>query len=463
MGLSERDWAAEQLSTLSLGDVRRDFRARAMLRRMAEQPAGRVSEVFDHAAERQAAYDFLESEFETERLAAALADATLRAARGKSFVFVAVDGSSVTLTDRAQRKDFGGIGQRRLPTRGLKLIDALAIEPNGTPLGLVALRVWARKPLATAPRFQRRHKMTTEVSHWVSTLEQVNTRLTAVAVRPWFLVDREGDCADMLRSMSAGGTLFTVRSNQNRRLHGSRRLLRAHMARQPIVGQHVVTVERNGTVQRLGLDLRTASVVLDVPNYTAGTKRRARLEVNVVWVRERTSRADRLDWMLLTNHPIDGVEQALTIVNGYCNRWRIEDFHRTWKSGRCRIEQTQLHRREHVVRWITMHAAVATRIERLKHLARTQPDAPATIELSELEIEALRLRKTAKKKRNEIIPEGIPPIRLAVLWLAELGSYAGKPTDNPGSITIGRGLERLMPFVDGLRLGLEIARRKDQW
>ena len=97
-----------------------------------------------------------------------------------------------------------------------------------------------------------------------------------------------------------------------------------------------------------------------------------------------------------------------------------------------------------------MLAAVATRVERLKHLARTQPDAPATIELSELELEALRAAKHKFKSRVETIPDGVPSIAQAVRWIADLGGYTGKSSGGPpGSTTIGRGLEWLLIWTDG--------------
>ncbi|TKC98799.1 hypothetical protein E8A74_39760, partial [Polyangium fumosum] len=89
----------------------------------------------------------------------------------------------------------------------------------------------------------------------------------------------------------------------------------------------------------------------------------------------------------------------------------------------------------------------------LKHLARTQPDLPATAELATHEVEALVLLKRKRKKKNEQIPDGIPPLALAVQWIAELGGYTGKSSGGPpGSVTISRGLERLAPAAEMLRV-----------
>ncbi len=146
------------------------------------------------------------------------------------------------------------------------------------------------------------------------------------------------------------------------------------------------------------------------------------------------------------------LEQARLVIFGYTQRWRIEDFHRSWKSGACNVENTQLRAKEHVIRWATLLSAVALRIERLKHISRSEPDLPASVELTRHEIEALVHLKRIDKKRNETIPDVMPTIAQATLWIAELGGYTGKSSGGPpGSITIRRGLDRLRPAAKLLK------------
>ena len=63
--MSENDevdvWAAEQFGGTDLGDKRRTARLVRVASSAARSPAGKVSAVFDDDAERQGAYDFLES------------------------------------------------------------------------------------------------------------------------------------------------------------------------------------------------------------------------------------------------------------------------------------------------------------------------------------------------------------------------------------------------------------------
>jgi len=199
--------------------------------------------------------------------------------------------------------------------------------------------------------------------------------------------------------------------------------------------------------------LRTASIELFLAHKY--TNRYRALSLNVVSVREHArstsrpsrsgkSRGRQLEWILLTNRPVDTVEQVREVVFGYTQRWRIEDFHRAWKTGVCNVEDSQLHARAHVIKWATVLAAVALRAERIKHLSREHPDRPASEELSDAEVKGLILLKRRYRKRTESIPDEMPTLATATRWIAELGGYTGKSSGGPpGTITITRGLEQV--------------------
>lgn len=154
-----------------------------------------------------------------------------------------------------------------------------------------------------------------------------------------------------------------------------------------------------------------------------------------------------LHWRLWTNYPVRSFEDAKLVIDNYAKRWRIEDFHKTWKSGACNVEACQLRSAEAATKWATLMASVAARIERLKHRSRTEPGLPASVELSEHEIQALLFFKRKYKKKTETIPNDMPTLSQAVTWLAEIGGYMGPRVTGgpPGSITIRRGLEHILP------------------
>jgi hypothetical protein len=154
-----------------------------------------------------------------------------------------------------------------------------------------------------------------------------------------------------------------------------------------------------------------------------------------------------LCWRLWTNYPVAALEDAKLVIETYAKRWRIEDFHKTWKSGACSVEACQLRSAQAAIKWATMMASVAARIERLKHRSRTEPSLPASVELTEHEIQALIFFKRKYKKKTETISGDMPTLSQAVTWLAEIGGYMGPRVAGgpPGSITIRRGLEHILP------------------
>lgn len=464
-----RRWALEEFGGAVLGDARRTSRLVRMATEMAQNPGGRVSSVFRHPAERQGAYDFIESaRVDAGAILSASVRATNRRAGQFPFVYVPLDGTSLNLTDHRRTKDFGSVGSRERGARGLKVVDAIAVAPDGTPLGIAAMNWWARGERSPLAKW-RRPQSGKEHQHWLDAIEAVKIGL--YDTRAWFQLDREGDAQYTLERLGASGEWFTVRSQSDRRLSitglslpragrreragGRRRYLRGYMRRRRPLANEVLEVPARGEqpARVASVAIRTAHVVLHMSDKR--TSRHRTLPVNVVWVREHgrgplaRSRSGKtisraLDWMLLTNHPIETLEDVRAVVQGYEQRWRIEDFHRAWKSGVCRVEETQLRTRKHVIRWATVLAAVAVRAERLKHLARTTPRALATTVLSDHEVEALIVLKRTLRKQNEVVANKVPDLETATRWIAELGGYTGTSSGGPpGSTTIGRGLAQL--------------------
>ena len=476
-----RGWAEDEFGDAKLGHAARSRRLATMSSRAASHPAGKISEVFTVDAERQGAYDFLEDGRITPKM---LADASVAAsvsrAREHSFVFVAVDGSSLTFTDRSGKKDLGAVGTPEFGCRGLKVMTGYACDPRGVPVGVLGQSWWKRTQAPKTKRAEKRKRAAKrapsekETQHWIDVIHATTDVLRDSGTMAWFQLDREGDSAAVLKELAASGRWFTVRSSTNRRLcrdstskpkrkDVERIYLRETLAKKKVVGTYSLQVprgpKRTGRVARMSA--RVAKVVLRFRHYW--TKQITTFEVTAVWVKETShvpNGEKRIDWLLFTNREVRTFEDAQLVLRGYATRWRIEELHKTWKSGACHVEDAQLHSMSALVKWSTILLAVATRIERLKQLARQTPDAPAGQEFTPAELRALLYLKKKYKKRNETIVDN-PTIGLAVRWVAELGGYTGKSSGGPpGSITIGRGLRDLLVVASVIEDFPEKRRRK---
>jgi hypothetical protein len=448
------DWAEEVFGGAELGDLRRTRRLVRMAAGAGRRPSGKISEVYDNAAERQGAYDFIESDHtDSAAMSEALSTSTARRCADYEWVYVPIDGTSVKLWDGTHgRKDFGAIGTYRNGATGLKLNNALALSPDGVPVGVAAQVWWSRprkKPYVGKPRPSSTKRVANkETRHLIACIDKVSKSLAlhAPETSAWFQMDRGCDSQYVLMHLVASGHSFTVRSQSLRRVlaHGKRKIwLKNAMRKEPILGEFALDLPETESrkTRRAELVVKTTSVTLRMRDKWA--RKQFELPMNAVLVKERSNRSDRVEWLLLTNQPIATFEQAMAVVRGYSLRWRIEEFHRTLKTGACNIEDQQLHSSARVIRWATILSAVAARIERLKHLARTTPDLPASEELTKTELLALVLLKRRQKKTTEVVPEH-PTISDATRWIAELGGYTGKSSGGPpGTVTIRRGLERL--------------------
>jgi len=190
--------------------------------------------------------------------------------------------------------------------------------------------------------------------------------------------------------------------------------------------------------------VRACSVTLDVRDKR--THKRFPVAVNVVQAFEQgtTPLGEKpLVWTLLTNRPIATTKDITDVIFGYSMRWRIEELHRTWKSGACRIEENQLRSTSAVIKWATILIGVAARIERIKQLSRQQPDRPATDEFSPAEIKAAALLHFGKSGKTKVSPAAAPTIADVTLWIAKIGGYTGRTSSGgpPGSIVLSRGLD----------------------
>lgn len=458
-----------------LGDARRRSALVDLVAGLVRNPAGRITQVFQTSAARERAYRFVENAaVQASALTRALATAVGAFVNRARMSYVVVDGSSLSLADPRGRKDFGQVGSHQKKARGLKVITAYAVSMAGVPLGVLWQEFWARRK-----RTRRKLKSTDnrmrevrekETQRWLDVIRHASNHV--VAAKVWFLVDREGDSRTMLQTLASLGSRFTVRSSWNRLLvggrSGRRRYLRGVMAKTPVVAEYAVAVPaaHKRKARTATMVVRTKRVELLLKDRWHGTA--SVLALNVVWAVEvgTTPQGEKpLDWMLLTNAPNDTPEAALAVVRSYQMRWRIEDFHRTWKSGRCNVEQTQLHSMHAAIIFAVMHAAVAARAEHLKHQARATPDQPATIELSRFERKAIAIlafdalnqpvARGGRRQSKEVAPdENEMTLGEAVLWIARFGGYTGKSSGGPaGSITIGRGLD----YIAGAATVLEAA------
>src|SRR5260221_4933198 len=223
--LDTTTWAAETFGAAALGDLRRTQRLVAMAARAAETPRGTVTGVFPTSAEREGAFRFLENTAVSHTaVSEAAMEASAARCRAESLAYVAVDGTSLTLTDRAEKRQLGRVGSGH-PNRGLQVMSALAVDVNGAAIGLLDQRWWAREQ----PKKVRRgddlkcrswNFSNRETRYWLEAVTNVEKRLNDASpgTAAWYQFDRGADCWPLFRLAIEQKLLVTIRPVHDRRI-----------------------------------------------------------------------------------------------------------------------------------------------------------------------------------------------------------------------------------------------------
>jgi len=259
--------------------------------------------------------------------------------------------------------------------------------------------------------------------------------------RPCFVMDRGGDFYGVFNAAKhLGNGDVIVRSAYSRRLTDGRSLHdAAHNA--PVLTKvlrpiRVRSDERRAHCRQVLLEVRVAKVEMLVHR---NEYRRGTAKLTVVPVRSGR-RQQPSCWTPVTTLPVKTAADALAVVDVYGRRWRIEEFHRRSRKGGCDVERSQLGRVVALVRWATILAAVDARIQRLKAESRKSPNRTARGELSDDKLRTLLLLTGERKPATGMAMT----LDEAVFLVARLGGYGGRSAGPPGSVSLGRGMKRLL-------------------
>ena len=158
-----------------------------------------------------------------------------------------------------------------------------------------------------------------------------------------------------------------------------------------------------------------------------------------VWCPDRP----RLEWLLVTNLPVNNQEDSLRIVRIYRRRWLIEDYHKAVKTG-FRIEDNQLKQASRILALFGMIGVIATQLLSMRERCRLSPETPVEEKVPKPWITLIERHLMVKLKT------------VKDFWrsLARMGGFIGRKSDGePGWQTIWKGYKRLQDMLMGALLG----------
>lgn len=370
--------------------------------------------------------------------------------KAHALILAIQDTTFLNYSQHPHTEGLGALGGRKeLGQRGFGLHTTLAVTPQGQPLGILTQQYFER-PIKEASEPRRKIQQLPieekESYRWIQAFEKT-IELSPTGVQVVTVCDREGAIYEMFTMAQERQANLLVRANVDRRLDEESQFLWAKAESQKVAGELIIDIAGNGKRQarQTTASVRYCTLTLRPP-WRPQQKKLPPVTLAAVLVREEKPPAnvdEPVEWLLLTNMPIENFQQAAQVIEWYCCRWQIEVFHKILKSG-CRVEECRLQTAERLQNYIALMCVVAWRLQWLTYTNRTNPLSPCTAILTTIEWQALYMRI----HKTTVFPETIPSTHQAIRWIAQLGGFLGRKSDGePGVLVIWRGWKRLQDLA----------------
>lgn len=436
-------WAGTEFETIDLGDERRNKRAIRLVERLSAQPMASVPQACGDWADTMAAYRFFDNEeVDWRAILGAHTDCAKTRMAGHEVVLCIQDTTELDFNGQ----EASGLGPLSYEAqRGMYAHPTYAVSTSREPLGVLDAWMWAREPKdkdGSRPGIK-------ESVRWVEGYERLAEMAAELpGTRLVYVADREADIMALMRRAVALGTPvdWLVRSQHNRTLSGGDKLWGAVVHSEALGEIRFVMASRQGQRAREVVQQVWAQT-LELPD---GKGRFVKASCIVAKEMQPAAGDKPVEWRLLTNLPVQSLEQAARMIDWYRSRWEIEMFFHVLKNG-CRIEALQLGSIEKIERALVLYMVVAWRIARLMRLGRSCPELDAQLMFEPDEWKAAYILNKQK------LPSKPPTLNEVVRLVARLGGFLARKGDGePGVKTIWLGMQRILDFAAGIRFSREL-------
>jgi hypothetical protein len=447
----EQEWLAYELSQVSLGDKRLNWRLIDTASKLAAHTTGSINRACQDWADSKASYRLFGNKKTTaEKILLPHIARTKERIAGQERVLAIQDTSYLDYSHHPTKQGLGPIGtSKQAALRGLVMHTSLVTTTKGLPLGLVSQEIWSRDETVKQMSPDERRKVPIEDKESNKWLTALTNTVEAMPAGPQLITvgDSEADIFELFNhAVNTLQTDLLVRAAQDRSVcEPEVDRLWTTLAKRNIAGHLKVQVPKSQKQPKREaiVSVQFAKITLKAPRHLRS--RMANIPLYAVLVQELNppTAAEALCWLLLTTVPVLSFEDALERIQWYRQRWQIEVYHKVLKSG-CHVEKSQLASAEHLLPFIALLSIIAWRLFWLTHISRHQPDAPCTTVLADHEWRALY----AFTHKSNLFPDQTPSVADVTLWLAKLGGFLARRHDGqPGVTVIWRGWRRLVDIA----------------
>lgn len=459
---------ALEVESSNLGDARLDRRFSRLVETLGKQPAQSIPAASEKRAEMEAAYRFFDNERVTpEKILEPHGRASVDRIGQTKMALLVQDTTELDLTRPVEQVE--GVGLMDSESRfGAFYHPMMAFDTEGLPLGTVWHKSWTRQELnshLTKSERSRKRLLSPieekESHRWIEGLREARRiamkcpDTTCVCVG-----DSEADIYEVfseprtfkLSSGRSGQVHVLVRARQTRStlelgdwFEATRKspcrytdtVSVSKRAKPKIAPKQARKRQKPRDARVAHVEIRTLCTQLRPP--FRPEKKLEAVEINLVLIEEvdAPEGCEPVSWLLATSLPIETEENTRDIVTAYRQRWQIEVFFRTLKSG-CRIESRQFERITRVLNSVALYSIIAWRVMYLSRLGRQCPDLCCEVIFDPAEWQAVY-----SVVHQKAPPKKPPKLNAVVRMIASLGGYIDRKDTEPGTQTLWIGLQRI--------------------
>lgn len=470
---------AHDFEQADLGDARLDRRIGIIASALSERPDESYPQTFEDPRDLDAFYDFVEHDWLTyESILEPHYEATRRRAQVAGTVCVIHDTTeySFVLRDENLRTHLARMSAQRQGFLGHLSMATIPGHP-GCPIGMAHVQPFVHQSqLVDEPSRQFWQRiggvMDSERERWIRGVERAEQRLEGVD-KVIHLLDAEGDAFEILAPLVTGGHDFVCRLGQDRRVEHDApeiHLIDELMDAQPIVGTRRIWLSERKpqkpsyktkkhkprSARFAELSMRSARVTIRRPDKLKARQHLPEsIELNVVELLEDhpPNGEQPVRWLLATSEPIDEVSDIEKVAELYEQRWLIEEFNKSTKTG-CSFGKRQLESAETLLNALALTLPVALDLLVLRHLSREAPETPSEAVVTKRQL-AILMAVVAEQQWSEQ-----PTVAEATRAIARLGGHIAH-NGPPGWIVLGRGYQQLLTLEKGWRAAEQASQARD--
>lgn len=449
------EWANNLFANADLGDERRTKRLVKLSHLMASNTGSSIVKASGSQASIEGSYRFLRNDKIEAGDIADAAFTSLLPDLKRSEKMLALEDTSTLCYRHNVTKELGHTGAyKQSSSKGILAHSVLMIDAETEQtIGLAEQHRWCRKDenFGTANDRKRRKYETKESYKWQRSSEAMSHRYASVMDNIISVCDRESDMFEYISYKMTQHQRFVVRAKHERIVNAQGDTLSPYIESQSSVLSYEVKIQQKG-----GRKSRIASVAVRYALVTISPPKKHKkigsttlivISCNEISPPEGVS---PLSWKLYTNEAINCATDALQIVRYYELRWRVEEFHKAWKSAGTQVESFRQQKRKNLEKVIVITAFIAVRLLQLRELVGDKKESKSIS--CEHYFSPLEWKLMWTKTEPSSIPKKPPSMYWAYYALAKLGRwYDSKGTGIVGWEALWDGWFTLSQFLEGAK------------